>query len=155
MRIGIVSDTHDRVLASLHEALRDTDEIVHCGDICREDTLVELETIAPVAAVHGNCDAWPLVERFPEELVLDRGGITIAVTHGHRFPRGSVEHLAHHFRALDPDLVLFGHSHLMTSEFIDGTCFLNPGTAGGFGAQPSAAILTLSGDTFDIAHVQL
>ncbi len=86
MQIGIVSDTHDRVPASLHEALRGTDEVVHCGDICRDHTLVELETIAPVAAVHGNCDTRGLFERFPEELVLDRAGLTIAVIHGHRFP---------------------------------------------------------------------
>ncbi|MCK5440123.1 MAG: YfcE family phosphodiesterase [Gemmatimonadetes bacterium] len=155
MQIGIVSDTHDRVPASLHEALRDVDEIVHCGDICRDVALVELETIAPVAAVYGNCDAMALVERFPEELVLDRAGVTIAVIHGHRFPRGSTQHLAHHFRSLGPDLVLFGHSHIAISEVVDGMRFFNPGTAGGLGAQPSAGILTLANGSFEVAHVRL
>lgn len=155
MRIGIVSDTHDRVPASLHEALRGTDEIVHCGDICRDHTLVELETIAPVAAVHGNCDSVGLVERFPEELVLNRAGVTIAVIHGHRFPRGSIKHLAYHFRSLSPDLVLFGHSHVAVSEVVDRTRLFNPGTAGGFGAPPSAGILTLDNGAFDLAHIEL
>lgn len=155
MQIGIVSDTHDRVTASLHQAFQDVDEIVHCGDICRDSALVELETIAPVVAVHGNCDARALVERFPEELVLDRAGVTIAAIHGHRFPRGSIEHLARHFRGLGPDLVLFGHSHIAISEVVDGTRFFNPGTAGGLGARPSAGILTLGSSTFDIAHIRL
>ncbi len=155
MQIGIVSDTHDRVPASLHEALRDTDEVVHCGDICRDHTLVELETIAPVAAVHGNCDTMGLVERFPAELVLDRAGLTIAVIHGHRFPRGSIEHLAHHFQSLGPDVVLFGHSHVAVSEVVDGIHFFNPGTAGGFGAPPSAGVLTLDNGAFDLAHIKL
>ncbi len=155
MQIGIVSDTHDRVPASLHEALRGTDEVVHCGDICRDHTLVELETIAPVAAVHGNCDTRGLFERFPEELVLDRAGLTIAVIHGHRFPRGSIEHLARHFQSLGPDVVLFGHSHIAVSEVVDGIRFFNPGTAGGFGAPPSAGILTLDNGTFDLTHIKL
>jgi putative phosphoesterase len=155
VQIGIVSDTHDRVPASLHEALRDTNEIMHCGDICRDHTLVELETIAPVVAVHGNCDARGLVERFPEEIVLDRAGLTIAVIHGHRFPRGSIEHFARHFESLGPDLVLFGHSHVAMSEVVDGIRFFNPGTAGGFGAPPSAGILTLDNGTFDLRHIQL
>ena len=155
MQIGIVSDTHDRVPASLHEAFRGISEIVHCGDVCRDHTLVELETIAPVAAVHGNCDSMGLVERFPEELVLDRAGLTIAVIHGHRFPRGSIEHLARHFQSLGPDLVLFGHSHVAALEVLDGIRFFNPGTAGGFGAPPSAGVLTIDNGVFDLTHIEL
>jgi predicted phosphodiesterase len=63
--------------------------------------------------------------------------------------------LARHFQSLGPDVVLFGHSHIAVSEVVDGIRFFNPGTAGGFGAPPSAGILTLDNGTFDLTHIKL
>ena len=45
LRIGIVSDTHDAVPASLHDALAGVDEILHAGNIASAEALAEIETI--------------------------------------------------------------------------------------------------------------
>ena len=109
MRIGIVSDTHDRVLSSLHAELADVEEILHAGDVATTETLAEIETIAPVTAVRGNMDERPLADRLPEELVLERGAIRIALVHGHRVGRASVDDLAMRYEARGVDLVIWGH----------------------------------------------
>ena len=43
------------------------------------------------------------------------------------------------------DIVLFGHSHTFSSELVDGTWYINPGSAGParFKLKRTAAILTL------------
>ena len=67
MRIGVISDTHGRLHAQAYNALADCDVIVHAGDIGDLAVLRELETLAPVTAVLGNCDYdeyGPRVQRF-------------------------------------------------------------------------------------------
>ena len=72
MRIGIVSDTHDRVLPVLHAALAGVDEILHAGDIASAEALAEIETIAPVTAVRGNMEQRALKDRLPKKILLTR-----------------------------------------------------------------------------------
>jgi hypothetical protein len=155
VRIALVSDTHDRILPSLFYTLSDVDEVLHAGDVCGEAALAELEAIAPVSAVQGNMDARSLAERHPEELRLERGGIAIAMVHGHRFGRGLVEELAEHFREWGPDLVVFGHSHEAHDEVDGGTRFFNPGTAGGIGAPATVGILEIADGDWRLRHVRL
>ena len=54
--IGLISDTHGQVRADVHRALAGVDFILHAGDVCGDEVLMELELIAPVVAVYGNCD---------------------------------------------------------------------------------------------------
>jgi putative phosphoesterase len=169
MKIGIVADTHDRVLPSLYDALAGVDEILHAGDVCRADVLAELEAIAPVLAVHGNCDARALVERLPAERRLVREGVVIHVVHGHRAGRGDVDGIARLAGVVEadaagsrrkpargaPDLVVFGHSHEPCDEVRGRTRFFNPGTAGGVGRSPSVGILTITDGRIALEHVPL
>lgn len=162
MKIGLVADTHDRVLPSLYDALAGVDEIFHAGDVCRADVLAEMEAIAPVLAVHGNCDARPLVERLPAERRLEREGVVIHVVHGHRARRGDVDGIARLVGVTAdskddaaPDLVVFGHSHVACDDVRGRTRFFNPGTAGGVGRSPSVGILTIDGGRITLAHVAL
>lgn len=155
MRIGVVSDTHDRVLATLHEVLADVDEILHAGDIASADTLAEIETIAPVTAVRGNMDERPLADRLSEEQILTRGGVRIALVHGHRVGHASVDDMAKRFADRGVDLVVWGHIHEPVSEMREGVRYFNPGTAGGIGARATCGILTVTGQDFAIDHVYL
>ncbi|MGH7570987.1 MAG: metallophosphoesterase family protein [Gemmatimonadota bacterium] len=155
MRIALVSDTHDRILPSLFDALAGVDEILHAGDVCGEAALAELEAIAPVTAVRGNMDGWALAERHPEELRLDRGGIAIGMVHGHRFGRGLVDDLTRHFGAWAPDLVVFGHSHEALDEMRGPTRYFNPGTAGGIGGPATVGFLEIENGSFGVGLVRL
>ena len=155
IRIGLVSDTHDRILPALLEALSGVDEILHAGDVCAAAALAKLEAIAPVTAVSGNMDVGSLIERHPEELRLERDGITIGMVHGHLVGRGGVSDLAAHFRGWGPDLVVFGHSHETVDEVRGETRFFNPGTAGGVGGPPTAGLLQIANGDFRVEHVRL
>ena len=155
LRIGIVSDTHDVVLAALHEALASVDEILHAGDIASADALAEIETIAPVTAVRGNMDERGLADRLREEEILTRGGVRIALVHGHRVGRASPDDLAKRYGSSGVDLVVWGHIHEQVSELRDGVRYFNPGTAGGIGGAATCGILTVTGHNFTIEHVYL
>lgn len=156
MKIGLVSDTHDEVPASLHDALEGVDEILHAGDVCGPEVLAEIETIAPVTAVHGNMDRRPLADEIPPELLLDREGIRIALVHGHRLRQGRIlDDLIEKYRVIRPDVVVFGHTHEPVSRKWEGTHYVNPGTAGGVGNDPTCAILEVVDDWYEVEHVEL
>lgn len=155
MRIGIVSDTHDEILPSLHEALAGVEEILHAGDIASAGALAEIETIAPVTAVRGNMDERALADRLPEEVLVTRDGVRIALVHGHRLGRASVDDLIRRFDSLAPDLVVWGHIHEAVSRLWNGVTYFNPGTAGGIGAAATCGILTTRDGRFTSEHVDL
>ena len=58
--VGLISDTHGLIRPEALDALRDSDLIIHCGDIGNLAVLDTLRRIAPVRAVRGNNDigAW-------------------------------------------------------------------------------------------------
>lgn len=130
------------------------EEILHAGDVCKGHVLTEIEAIAPVVAVHGNCDARDLVERLPAERRIERAGVSILLLHGHQAGRASAERIAR-LALAKADLVVFGHSHEPCDEVLGGVRFFNPGTAGGVGRSPSVGILTIEGGRIDLEHVAL
>jgi putative phosphoesterase len=62
-------------------------------------------------------------------------------------PRAPSESLQALLRRHRPEVVVFGHSHKMFAETVDGVFFFNPGYAGKpkFGAERSVALLHLDG----------
>jgi hypothetical protein len=155
VRIALVSDTHDRILPSLFDALQGVDEILHAGDVCGVAALTELEAIAPVTAVQGNMDPPALAERHPEELRLERNGLRIGLVHGHLFGPGLLKALTRSFEAWAPDLVVFGHTHEPLDETRGQTRFFNPGTTGGLGAPATLGLLQISDGAWRVEHVRL
>lgn len=155
MKIGVVSDTHDRVLGALFEALEGVDEVLHAGDIAGEDALTEIEAIAPVTAVHGNMDDAAVRRRLPDELLLERESVRIALLHGHRQGRARVDDFVEKYGVIRPDLVIFGHTHEALSRVWDGIHYFNPGTAGGVGGDATCGLLTVVDGAFEIEHVSL
>jgi hypothetical protein len=55
--IGVISDTHGYVDPRVFELFAGVDHILHAGDIGPPGVVLQLERIAPVTAVRGNCDA--------------------------------------------------------------------------------------------------
>ena len=104
--------------------------IIHAGDIMDAATLEALETIAPVTAVAGNMDDGKL-GKLPREVCVEVGGIRLVVGHKRkrlqkRMALGKVDCLG---AGEAPDLIVFGHDHLPAVEWVDGTLYLNPGSA--------------------------
>lgn len=134
IRIGLISDTHSRLDHRVGIAFADVDHIIHAGDIGSPEVLLELEMLAPVTAVLGNCDRASFGPRvgYRAEVVL--GGVSFVVVHE---PHGLSRPYA--------DVNVFGHTHIPRIERIANSLLVNPGspTRPRGGSEPSVAIVTI------------
>lgn len=139
--IGLVSDTHGMVRASLFDALAGVDRILHAGDVGPDDVLHELGVIAPVSAVFGNTDM-PGNPSLSQALVLDIGGVSVHVSHGHELGSPTPAKL---LAAYPQRVLVYGHTHRQLITVVDGRLVINPGAAGArrFDLVPSVARLTI------------
>jgi len=74
IKIGLISDTHGLLRDEVKEALKDSDLIIHAGDIGKIEVLEMLKNIAPVYAVQGNCDNEELKKILPKNQVVEVEG---------------------------------------------------------------------------------
>jgi putative phosphoesterase len=153
VKLGLISDTHGTVPAAVYVALAGVDHILHAGDVGPVDMLTELEAIAPVSAVLGNTDhGLALPETRVEEFATHKFLI-------HHIVDASMP--SQRVRALlaeeQPDVVVFGHTHIPFQDEIDGVLYLNPGSA----CQPrdfsaaSVAIVDCTPTGLDVRFVPL
>src|SRR5688500_2136560 len=88
MVIAVISDTHlprgaRRIPDACVARMRESDLVIHAGDIATRDVLEEIAESAerPVVAVHGNVDSAELRTALPESRAVDADGARIAVVH--------------------------------------------------------------------------
>lgn len=127
MKVGVISDTHglfDKAVASIFAGV---DAIIHAGDIGKIEVIHRLEEIAPVLAVEGNND-W--FAAYPTERVEQLAGHRVMIRHIF----GELHQIDESDRTLvarlQPDVVIFGHSHRPYNEVLGRTLLFNPGSAG-------------------------
>ena len=139
MKIGIISDTHGHVPNAVHDAFNGVDHILHAGDVGTMDVITELETIAPVSAVRGNVD---YAIQLPQTRVQTFFGQKFLVHHIVDLPFPS-QLVCAAIADEQPDLVVFGHTHMPCNEQHNGVLFLNPGSASNprGSSAPSVAIV--------------
>ncbi|TVP56567.1 MAG: metallophosphoesterase [Gemmatimonadales bacterium] len=128
MKIGILSDTHGLLRPEVFSHLKGVEHILHAGDVGDAEILVALEVVAPVTAVWGNTDGFPIRHRLNESEELELGGITIALTHGHTLGSLTPSRLAERFP--DADMVVYGHTHRPREDRVEDQLILNPGSCG-------------------------
>lgn len=129
VRVGIISDTHGRLPATVFELFAGVDHILHAGDIGDPDILAELRTIAPLTAVAGNIDGFVCGDAV-EEARVTIGGLRFYITHILDRPSPMRPEVADTLRRDPADVVIFGHSHLPHDEKVEGLWFFNPASAG-------------------------
>jgi len=153
MRIGILSDTHDRVARTVTAVAmliaEGAEALFHCGDLTGPEVVSACGRL-PSYYVFGNNDFEK--GRLRREMArvggtcLERGDILVlgrwrvAVTHGDCRP--DLRRLC----ALKPDYLLFGHSHHPTDERHGPTRWINPGALHRATAW-TVAVLDLAGDS--------
>jgi uncharacterized protein len=130
VRIGVISDTHGYLDARVAPVFAGVDHIIHAGDIMDSSELAMLGDIAPVTAVSGNLDRGVLAE-LPREVAGEVGGVSFVVGHKrkrllNRLAQGKIAGVP---KQKAPDLIVFGHEHIPAVEWVDGSLYLNPGTA--------------------------
>ena len=127
MKVLIVSANHGSEEELQHLVERHQHEVacmIHCGD---SEFDYDTDEMLPFKVrVRGNCD---FDDRYPDEFVHTVGNKTIFATHGHLY-NVKMTLMKLHYKAQEEhaDLVCFGHSHEVLTEFVDGTLFLNPGS---------------------------
>ena len=152
--IGLISDTHGLVRASVHTALAGVELILHAGDVGGDDILDELALIAPVLAVYGNTDA-PGDARLSERIERTIGGVHIHVSHGHEVGAPSPAKLLERYSA---DVIVYGHTHRqLATRAVDGRLVVNPGAAGArrFKLVPSVGRLSIHDGRADVEFIGL
>ncbi len=121
--VGVISDTHGLLRPEAVDALRESELIVHAGDVGNPDVLERLRKIAPAVAVRGNVDTGAWASALPATEVVEVGGLYLYVLH-------DIATLDLDPKAAGFAAVIFGHSHRPRAELRDGVLFLNPGSAG-------------------------
>jgi uncharacterized protein len=160
MRIGIISDTHDQVARTTRAVDRliaeGAEVLIHCGDLTRPTVIYEFAAL-PTHFVFGNNDydenglrrAIAAIDGvcLGHSGLIELGGKRIAVTHGDSVKE--VRRLA----ALEPDYLMFGHSHLATDEREGATRWINPGALHR-AATWTVALLDLEADSLQLLTIR-
>ncbi|GAG53344.1 unnamed protein product [marine sediment metagenome] len=157
MRVGVVSDTHDRLpmidraLALLAEC--GAEALLHPGDLVAPFAAQRLKRWpGPLFVIYGNNDGERagLKEILPD---IQDGPLSVEL--------GGRNILLHHFvdwcrpeQIARADVIVSGHTHGCTNEHRDGKLFLNPGECCGWvTGRCTAAVLdtdTLSAEIIDL-----
>ena len=121
--IGVISDTHGLLRSEAVDALGGSALILHAGDVGQADVLEQLRRIAPVTAVRGNIDRDGWAQKIPHDAVVHVEGVSIYMLH-------ILEELDLKPEAAGFGVVVYGHSHVPTSDMRNGVLYFNPGSAG-------------------------
>ena len=127
MNIGLISDTHGTLPAAVFDVFNDVDHIIHAGDIGDLSIISELETIAPVNAIYGNIDTWPIISRFPLTQTIEINSYVFYIIH--EVVNIKLIRFELFKKNLTPDIVIYGHTHIPGHEYYQNILFINPGSA--------------------------
>ncbi len=149
-RIGLISDTHGLLREQALRALRDSEMIVHAGDVGAPEILDSLRALAPVVVVRGNVDTAGWAQTLPVTAVADAGAVQIYVLH-------DVKTLDLDPAAAGFHVVVSGHSHKFGRSERSGVLYINPGSAGPrrFQLPITVARLNLRKTPWDLEFVDL
>lgn len=125
MKIGILSDTHTKAKKTLRaiDALikNGAEFIIHAGDIVEVETLEYLRNSGVrYIAVYGNNDSHLSAYHDRFNLVQEPHYFKIANT------KFKLMHLPFYLLP-DAEVIIFGHTHQFSIEFLNNTLFLNSG----------------------------
>ena len=121
--IGVISDTHGLLRPEVISVFKDSDLIIHAGDIGSPQVLDELEAISKVIAIRGNNDKGEWAKDLPDTDLVAVRGISIYIIH-------DVKELDLEPAAAGIKVVISGHSHHPRVEERENVLFVNPGSAG-------------------------
>jgi putative phosphoesterase len=149
-RIGLISDTHGLLRKEALQALRESELIIHAGDVGKPEILEALRKLAPVVAVRGNVDTQEWAKALPVTTVAGAGAVLIYVLH-------DVKDLDLNPAAAGFQIVVSGHSHKPLRMEREGVLYINPGSAGPrrFQLPVTVARLNLEPEPWKVEFVEL
>ena len=119
--IGIISDTHGLLRQEVISELKNTDMVIHAGDIDCQSVVDQLKNISSsLTVVRGNADKdW--ADNIPQSAWLEILGNRIYVIHN----KGKISE-----DISGADIIIYGHSHKYSLTEKDGQIWFNPGCCG-------------------------
>ena len=146
--IAIIGDFHipnraSEIPGEFVSFLRDSEMIVCTGDLTDAGVLRELKSYAPVKIVRGNMDDFG----YPEKEIFRIGKLKFGLVHGSGiYPRGDEKQLYNLAKDMGVDVLVSGHTHVVSIKKIGDVLLLNPGSATGVfsggGIVPNPSFLT-------------
>lgn len=136
MKIGLLSDTHGYLDEPIFKHLADCDELWHAGDIGNTAVAEQLAAFKPLQAVYGNIDGQEIRLMYPEDLWLEREGLSVLITHIGGYPPRYNPRVKQILSQRQPHIFVCGHSHIlkvMRDPKRNHMLCLNPGAAGRYG----------------------
>jgi uncharacterized protein len=137
MKIAIVSDTHDNS-KNFNKAInfcnsQHIEVMLHCGDICNQDTIVEAQQQfkGKMYFVRGNGDFE--LRQVPEMMEITLGGKKIFFNHYPEISKQAAESGKY-------DIAFYGHTHRPWEETIGSCRLVNPGELAGQRYKPCFAL---------------
>lgn len=131
--IGVLSDTHIPRRAyslppTLFKVLDGASLIIHAGDLVEERVMIELEALAPVAAVAGNMDPPELQTKLGSKKIITFQEKRLGLVHGAGRGELTKEWSYQEFMDSEVDGIIFGHLHQPVCEYRDSVLLFNPGS---------------------------
>ncbi|MBS1989421.1 MAG: metallophosphoesterase family protein [Cyanobacteria bacterium SZAS LIN-2] len=132
MLLTILADTHvttakrsraQDLPAIVWDSIKESDAVIHAGDVVEAYLLEAIAKIVPVHAVLGNNDTGLTL---PERLELQFEQVKLAVLHESGPRKGRPERLRKQFP--DAQVVVYGHSHIPDLQTFEGLLIMNPGS---------------------------
>jgi putative phosphoesterase len=160
--VGLISDTHVPKRAMcipkrVFEIFEKVDYIIHAGDLVELAVVDELETIAPVLAVHGNMDGLETTNALPRFNSLKIFDWKIGVIHDHNnlFELNKLNESA---KEKEFDVFVHGHTHVADIKWEGKVLYINPGSPTDplpVLVKPSVALLKISKENITPQIVEL
>lgn len=125
----VVSDTHGsrKGIDALRARVDENDYLIHLGDGAL-DVRAELSAYPDkVYFCAGNCD---YLSALPTEGELEIEQVKIFYCHGHTYGvKSGLEKLAKTAKERGCQVALYGHTHRVKIDVVDGVTLINPGSA--------------------------
>lgn len=124
MRILVISDSHGLEINNEIIDLEKCDLKVHCGDSQLMRNNHEMEGFDLLA--RGNCD---LDRNYAVDDIKEIQGLRLMATHGHYYDVNySLQSLVKVAINEQIDIVFYGHTHVVNTQFEKGVLIINPGS---------------------------
>ncbi len=125
MKFLVISDSHGSIkeIDAVLNRHPDVDVIFHCGDVEYPKNEIDKRNII---CVNGNSI---FDTEFEDELVLTVKDKKFLITHGHLYNvKRNTDEIKRKAKKLNIDFCLFGHTHVIHYENVNGMLVINPGS---------------------------
>jgi len=161
MKIGIISDSHDRV-ENTQKALQMIKEkgasvLIHCGDFCAPFMMNELSKFeGEIHCVFGNIDDRFVTPNRAKEFGINfHGDLAELEFDGKKLAVNHYPNLAEALASSGKyDAVFYGHNHTADKKQIGNTLLCNPGELMGWKGRVSFAIYDTEKNDVEIIDIE-